>query len=107
MMARSVGSRSWRKPGGRAHFGSDAFFFSVHTISTIGYGGMSPDSTYGEVLVVFESFIGLVGVALITGLMLPIPVELCRHYSSIAKDQGSWATSPTPAWVRYFCTPST
>ena len=28
MMARSVGSRSWRKPGGRAHFGSDAFFFS-------------------------------------------------------------------------------
>jgi inward rectifier potassium channel len=48
---------------------SDAFFFSVQTIATIGYGRMSPVSAGAHVLVTVESFCGLIGMALITGLM--------------------------------------
>jgi inward rectifier potassium channel len=47
----------------------DAFFFSVQTISTIGYGAMSPETAYGHVVVTIEAAIGLLGVALATGLM--------------------------------------
>jgi inward rectifier potassium channel len=48
---------------------SDAFFFSVQTFSTIGYGTMSPRNTFASVVVTFEAFIGLVMVAMATGLM--------------------------------------
>ena len=48
---------------------SDAFFFSVQTIATIGYGRMAPVSLPAHLLVTVESFCGIVGVALITGLM--------------------------------------
>lgn len=72
-------------PGGVAgaklgDFG-DHFAFSIQTLSTIGYGGMSPATTYTEALVVLESFIGLVGVALITGLMF---AKLSRPSSRVA-----------------------
>jgi inward rectifier potassium channel len=46
----------------------DAFFFSVQTLATIGYGAMSPGSLYGHLVVTLEAFTGLLGVALITGL---------------------------------------
>jgi len=47
----------------------DAFFFSVQTLSTIGYGVMSPKGLYGSVLVTIEAFVGLLGVAMASGLM--------------------------------------
>ncbi|AFY70323.1 Ion transport 2 domain protein [Thalassoporum mexicanum PCC 7367] len=47
----------------------DAFFFSVQTISTIGYGAMSPQTMYADVLVAIESVTGLSLVAMSTGLM--------------------------------------
>jgi inward rectifier potassium channel len=47
----------------------DAFFFSVQTLSTIGYGGMSPKGLYGCVVVTIEAFVGLLGVAMASGLM--------------------------------------
>jgi inward rectifier potassium channel len=47
----------------------DAFFFSVETMSTIGYGTMSPVTDYGHALVTVEAAIGLLGVALATGVM--------------------------------------
>jgi inward rectifier potassium channel len=52
----------------RGSFG-DAFFFSVQTFSTIGYGTMAPKTTYGSVVVTLEAFVGLVTVAMATGLM--------------------------------------
>lgn len=47
----------------------DAFFFSVQTLVTIGYGAMYPRTAYTNTLVAIESFIGLLGVAMSTGLM--------------------------------------
>jgi inward rectifier potassium channel len=54
-----------------AHQGSfrDGFFFSVQTMSTIGYGGMVPKSLAANLLVTLEAFIGLVGFAMATGMM--------------------------------------
>ncbi|MEL6177859.1 MAG: ion channel [Myxococcota bacterium] len=48
---------------------SDAFWFSIQTFSTIGYGSMSPITLYAHVLVTLESFAGLIGVAVGTGLI--------------------------------------
>lgn len=48
---------------------SDAFFFSVQTFSTIGYGTMSPQGLFTNILVTIESFIGMISVALGTGLI--------------------------------------
>ncbi|MEM6533662.1 MAG: ion channel [Myxococcota bacterium] len=47
----------------------DAFFFSIQTLSTIGYGQMSPITNYAEVIVSIESFVGIVGVAVATGII--------------------------------------
>ena len=48
---------------------TDAFFFSVQTIATIGYGHMVPLSLAANALVTVESLVGLLGVAMATGLM--------------------------------------
>jgi inward rectifier potassium channel len=47
----------------------DAFFFSVQTMATIGYGKIAPHTFAANVLVTIESFIGLFGLALVTGLV--------------------------------------
>jgi inward rectifier potassium channel len=48
---------------------ADAFFFSVQTLSTVGYGVMAPKGFIGSTLVTFEAFIGLLGMAMASGLM--------------------------------------
>jgi inward rectifier potassium channel len=54
-----------------AHPGSfrDAFFFSVQTMGTIGYGAMYPETDAANVLVVMESVAGLIVTALATGIV--------------------------------------
>ncbi len=47
----------------------DAFFFSVQTMGTIGYGTMSPRNAAANVLVTLESMAGLLGLAVATGLV--------------------------------------
>ena len=47
---------------------SDAFFFSVQTMDTIGYGAMYPRTFYANMVVTLEALIGLLGVAMGTGL---------------------------------------
>ncbi len=44
------------------------FFFSVHTLVTIGYGNIIPDDLYVNIVVVVEAISGVLGFALITGL---------------------------------------
>jgi inward rectifier potassium channel len=49
---------------------SDAFFFSVETISTIGYGQMSPATLYGNIVVTVEAMFGLILLAVSAGVVL-------------------------------------
>lgn len=46
-----------------------AFFFSVHTIATIGYGSITPRNLGANVLVTIEALIGLVGFAFVAGIV--------------------------------------
>lgn len=47
----------------------ECFFFSVQTLATIGYGGISPHSLVAHILVTVEALTGLIGLALITGII--------------------------------------
>jgi inward rectifier potassium channel len=47
----------------------DAFFFSVQTLATIGYGRMTPNGVLVNLLVTAEALVGLMGFALATGLL--------------------------------------
>lgn len=53
----------------RPGYFQDAFFFSVQTMASIGYGTMYPYTGYANVLVTVESLVGLMGLAMGTGLM--------------------------------------
>jgi inward rectifier potassium channel len=46
-----------------------AFFFSVETIATVGYGDMHPQTTYGHVVATIEIFVGIASMALMTGVV--------------------------------------
>jgi inward rectifier potassium channel len=46
-----------------------AFFFSVETLATVGYGDMHPQTLYGHVVAMIEIFVGLMMLAVITGIM--------------------------------------
>jgi inward rectifier potassium channel len=46
-----------------------AFFFSVETFATVGYGDMHPQTLYGHVVAMAEAFCGLMSLALMTGIM--------------------------------------
>jgi inward rectifier potassium channel len=45
------------------------FFFSVETLATVGYGDMHPQTLYGHVVAMLEIFVGVLMLALITGIM--------------------------------------
>src|SRR6201995_2974388 len=64
----------------------DAFFFSVETLATVGYGHMYPETFYGHLITMLEIMVGLFGVAVITGLIF---VRFSRptarmHFSKVA-----------------------
>jgi inward rectifier potassium channel len=61
-----VGGNSFEgaQPGSFA----DAFFFSVQTMATIGYGHWYPKTLWAHALVTVETLTGLVGVAMVAGL---------------------------------------
>ena len=56
---------------GGARHGSfaDAFFFSVQTVATIGYGAFYPQSLGAHILVTLESIVGILVAAISTGLV--------------------------------------
>lgn len=45
------------------------FYFSTQTITTVGFGKLNPNSDFVSIVSAFESFLGLLGFALATGLM--------------------------------------
>jgi len=47
---------------------TECFFFSVHTLATIGYGTIAPHSLTANIIVTLETLIGLVGVAVMAGI---------------------------------------
>ncbi len=47
----------------------DAFFFSVQTLATIGYGQMAPTTLGANLLVTAEALLGMIGLAVTTGLV--------------------------------------
>jgi inward rectifier potassium channel len=53
--------------GTRPHSFADAFFFSVQTLGTLGYGAMYPQTTTAHVLVTIEVLGGVLMLALVTG----------------------------------------
>ncbi len=46
-----------------------AISFSVETLSTIGYGHISPETLAANILVMIEALVGLLGFAVVTGLL--------------------------------------
>ncbi len=56
---------------GRARPGSfsDAFFFSVETLATIGYGVMYPKSFYANAVMTLEALFGMMSVAVFAGIV--------------------------------------
>jgi inward rectifier potassium channel len=48
---------------------SGAFFFSVETLATVGYGDMHPQTVYAHWIATLEIFVGMSSIALATGLI--------------------------------------
>ena len=46
-----------------------AFFFSVETLATVGYGHMYPVTLYGHLVTTVEIMVGMFGLAVVTGLI--------------------------------------
>ncbi len=55
--------------GARADSFADAFFFSVQTMGTIGYGVLSPKTAYANGIVTAEAALSVIGLAVVTGLV--------------------------------------
>ncbi len=53
----------------KPHSFTDAFFFSVQTMATIGYGEMRPATFYANFLVTIEVLLGMTGLAVASGLV--------------------------------------
>jgi len=46
----------------------ESFFFSVHTLATIGYGTIAPNTLLANIVVTIETLVGLIGVAVAAGI---------------------------------------
>jgi inward rectifier potassium channel len=71
----------------------DAFFFSVQTMASIGYGAMYPKTPYANLLVTIEALFGLLGLAMASGIMfarfsLPKARVIFSHVALISLHNG-------------------
>ncbi|MBV8134246.1 MAG: ATP-sensitive inward rectifier potassium channel 10 [Deltaproteobacteria bacterium] len=79
--------------GSRPHSYPDMFFFSVQTMSTIGYGVLHPTTFFANALASLEALMGLVGLAVMTGLVfakfsLPTARVRFSRYAVISRRDG-------------------
>lgn len=73
-----------------------AFFFSIHTFATIGYGNVTPVSVAANMVVTLESIVGLLSFAISTGLIYarfarPTAHVIYSHNAIIAPYRGMTA----------------
>ena len=86
----SPGSVANMRPGSF----SDAFFFSIETLATVGYGTMAPATLYGHVVSAIEIVCGMVFTAIMTGLLFvrfskPRPKILFADRAVVTSHNGS------------------
>jgi inward rectifier potassium channel len=86
---------------------SDAFYFSVDTLATVGYGNMYPASRIGHGVAAVEIFVGLFFLAAVTGLVFarfsrPRHGLLFSRFAVIGRYQGEPALMVRVAWTRSF-----
>ena len=84
------GSIDQAKPG---DFG-DAFFFSVQTMATIGYGKLTPNTVYANLLVTVQTVFAMLLLALTTGMMFarfsrPTARVLFSHHAVVGLYNGA------------------
>jgi inward rectifier potassium channel len=85
----------------------DAFFFSVDTLATVGYGNMYPASRIGHGVAAIEIFVGLFFLATVTGLVFarfsrPRHGLLFSRYAVIGRYRGEPALMVRVVWTRSF-----
>jgi inward rectifier potassium channel len=73
---------------------SDAFFFSLETLATVGYGTMAPATFYGHAVSAIETICGMVFTAIMTGLLFvrfskPRPKILFADQAVVTSYNGS------------------
>lgn len=95
------GSIANARPGG---FG-DAFFFSIETLATVGYGVFSPATTWGHVVSAAEIMVGLAFTAIMTGLIFvrfsrPKPNVLFADNAVVTQHEGKTTLMIRLAYVR-------
>jgi len=78
----SIGPDAIQGHGEEDNFGRflSGFFFSAHTLTTVGYGNLSPHGTAANVVASLEAMVGLMGFAVATGLLFG---RISRPYARI------------------------
>ena len=74
----------------------DSLFFSVQTLATIGYGRLVPNTRVANVLVALEALVGLLGFAILSGLLFarftrPTAKIVFSRNAIIAPYENGWA----------------
>jgi inward rectifier potassium channel len=74
----------------------DCLFFSVQTLATIGYGRLVPNTRIANVLVALEALVGLLGFAILSGLLFarftrPTAKIVFSRNAIIAPYENGWA----------------
>jgi inward rectifier potassium channel len=85
----------------------DAFYFSVDTLATVGYGNMYPASRTGHAVAAVEILLGLFFLATVTGLIFarfsrPRHGLLFSRFAVIGSYEGKKALMVRVAWTRSF-----
>ncbi|HET7436286.1 MAG TPA: ion channel [Thermoanaerobaculia bacterium] len=78
------------------HRFGEAFFFSVHTLATIGYGNVAPLTVAANLVVTIESLVGLISFAVVAGIVYarvarPVARILFSDHAVVAPYRGGRA----------------